>query len=118
MGVKLSIAYCMFHSHLYCGFLPRNRILNQYFYCIYDIYVIFNMFNAWERIGDTCYTPSAYLLGLTYLKGRRLFLTHRSSKHASRVLTAMTATIPVTIAVMSTVLSFSMVPMDAVSTGG
>ena len=48
----------------------------------------------------------------TYLNGPRLFLTHRSSKHVSKVLTAiMTATIPVIIAVMSTVLSFSMVPI-------
>ena len=56
-------------------------------------------------------------LGLTYLKGPRFILTHRSSKHASEVLTAMAATIPATIAVMSTVPPFSMVPMDAVSTG-
>ena len=57
-------------------------------------------------------------IGLTYLIGSRLFLTYTSSKHASKVLTAMTATIPATIAVMSTVSLLSMAPLNAVTPGG
>ena len=70
-----------------------------------------------ELLHICLYAQVSNRLGLTYLEGPRFILTHRSSKHASEVLTAMTATIPTTIAVMSTVPSFSMVPMDAVSIG-
>ena len=68
--------------------------------------------------GEGCFPDLAiyYIdyIGLTYLKDPHLFLTHRTSKHASKVLTAMNTTIPATISVMSTVPSFTMVSMGAI----
>ena len=69
MGIKLSIAYCMFHSHSYCGCLPTNGI--QYETAYMYLLNIMNMkqfpsqcvarnlsyiqrcligFNVWEKI--------------------------------------------------------------------
>ena len=56
MGVKFSIAYCMFHSHLYCGFLPRmesNIILHNIYYNIYLICI-----QCMERIEEINAEPA------------------------------------------------------------
>ena len=56
VGVKFSIAYCMFHSHLYCGFLPRmesNIILHNIYYNIYLICI-----QCMERIEEINAEPA------------------------------------------------------------